>query len=71
MRHQVEAWSHGVRTLGKKSKRHSQSAYASLVVLLQLMCQYLKNTVPIVGTIMVPIEEDLRETLFTTPFVGE
>ena len=33
---QVEAWAHRVRVLGKISQRHPQSAYAGLVMLLQL-----------------------------------
>ena len=54
---QVEAWAHGVRILGKISRRHPQSANAGLVMLLQLEWQYLKSTFPGVGTIMGPIEE--------------
>ena len=33
---QVEAWDHGVIFLGKISRWHPQSAYAGLVILLQL-----------------------------------
>ena len=43
---QVEAWDHGVRVLGKISRRHPQSAYTGLGMLLQLEWQYLQRTVP-------------------------
>ena len=58
---QVEAWAHGVRVLGKISRRHPQSDYAGLGMSLQLEWQYLQRTVPGVGTLMGPIEEALRE----------
>ena len=58
---QVKAWAHRVRVLGKISQRHPQSAYAGLGMLLQLKRQYLQRNVPRVGTLMVPIEEALRE----------
>ena len=38
---QVEAWTHGVRVLGKIAQRHPQSAYAGLGMSLQLEWQYL------------------------------
>ena len=68
---QVEAWAHGVRVLGKLDRRNPQSAYAGLGMLLQLEWKYLQRTVPIVGTLMVPIEEALREKLFPALFRGE
>ena len=68
---QVEAWAHGVRVLGKITRRHPQSAYAGLVMSLQLKWQYLQRTVPGVGTLMGPIEEALREKLFPSLFGGE
>ena len=68
---QVEAWSHGVRVLGKISKRHPQSAYDGLGMPLQLDWNYLQRNVPIVGTLMSPIEEALRETFFPALFGGE
>ena len=48
-----------------------QSVYASLGIPLQLQWQYLKRTVPGVGTLMGPIEEALREKLFPALFRGE
>ena len=38
---------------------------------LQLECNYLKRTVPRVGTLVGPIEEALREKFFSTLFGGE
>ena len=43
---QVEAWAHGVAVLAKIARRHSQSAYASLGMLLQSEWQYLQRTFP-------------------------
>ena len=60
MKPQVEEWAHGVRVLGKISQRNPQLAYAGLGMLLQLEWQYLQNNFPRVGTLMGPIEEDLR-----------
>ena len=71
MRPQVEAWSHGVRTLVIISKRNLQSGYTVLGMLLHLECQYLQITVPGVGTIMVSIEEALRKTFFPSFLLGE
>ena len=68
---QVDAWSHGVRVIGKISQRHPQSAYAGLGVSLQLKWQYLQSTVPGDGTLMGPIKESLRETFFPALFGGE
>ena len=68
---QVEAWAHRVRVLGKISRRQSQTAYAGLGMLLKLKWQYLKRTVPRVGTPMGPIEEALREKIFPALFGGE
>ena len=68
---QVEAWAHGVRFLVKIARRHPQSAYTGLGILLQLEWQYLQRTVPGVGTLMGPIEESLREKLFPALFGGE
>ena len=42
----VEAWSHGVRTLAKTSKRYTQSVYAGLGMSLQIERQYLKKECP-------------------------
>ena len=53
---QVEAWAHAVRVLGQIYRRHPQSDYASLGVLLQLEWQYLQRTIPVFGTLMGPIE---------------
>ena len=36
VKYQVEAWAHGVKVLAKISRRHLQSAYAILGMLLQL-----------------------------------
>ena len=68
---QVEAWSHGVKVLGKTSRQHPQSAYDGLGMSLQLKWQYLQKTVPGVGTLMGSIEEDLRKTIFSALFRGE
>ena len=67
---QVEAWAHGVRVLGKISRRHPQSAYAGLGMSLKLEWQYMQRNVPRVGTLMGPIEEALREKFFPTLFGG-
>ena len=53
---QVEAWYHRIRVLGKIVEQKPQSVYASLGIPLQLQWQYLKRTVPGVGTLMGPIE---------------
>ena len=68
---QVEAWAHRVRILGKIARRHPQSAYAGLGMLLQLEWKYLQRTVPGVGTLMGPIEESLREKLPPALFGGK
>ena len=70
MKPQAEAWAHRVRVLGKISRKHPQSAYAGLGILLQLEWQYLQRTVPGVGTLVGPIEEALREKFFPTLFGG-
>ena len=67
----VEEWAHGVRVLGKISRRHPQPAYAGLVMLLQLEWKYLKRTFPGVGTMMGPIEEALRDNPPPSLFRGE
>ena len=64
----MEASAHGVRVLAKISRRHPQSAYSELGMSLQSEWQYLKRTVPRVGTMMGPIEEALREKLFPALF---
>ena len=43
----------------KIARRHPQSDYAGLGMLLQSEWQYLQMTVPEVGTLMCPIEEAL------------
>ena len=55
VRPQVESWAHGVRFLGKIARRHPQSAYAGLVMPLQLEWQYLQRTFPGFGTLMGPL----------------
>ena len=67
----VEARAHGVRVIDKIARRHPQSAYAGLGMLLQLEWQYLQRTVPGVGNLMGPIEEALREKLSPSLFGGE
>ena len=67
----VEAWSQGVHTQARISKRYTQSAYADLGMSLELKWQYLQRTVPGVGTMIGPIEDALREDLFPTFFGGE
>ena len=50
MRPKVEAWAHGVRTLGQIAKRYPQLAYAELGMFIQLEWQYPQRTVPGVGS---------------------
>ena len=64
---QLEAWVHGVRALGKIAQRRPQLSYDGLGMSLQLDLQYMQTTIPGVGTLMGPIEEDLRETLISSP----
>ena len=49
---QMEAWSQGVKVSSKTAKKHPQSIYSGLRMLLQLKCQYLQSNVPGVGTLM-------------------
>ena len=65
---QVEVWAHGIRVLSKIDWRHPQWSYAGLGMSLQIEWQYLQITVPGVGTLMGPIEEDLREKFFPALF---
>ena len=51
---QVEAWAHRVIFLGKIAQRHPKLAYSGLGMLLQLEWQYLRMTVPGVGTLIGP-----------------
>ena len=55
MRHKVETWAHGVRTLDKIAKRYPQSEYSGLGIFIQLKWQYLQMTVSGVGSLMGPI----------------
>ena len=68
---QKEAWSQWVRVVGKISRGHPHSAYSGLGMPLQLEWQYLKRTVPGVGTLMGLIKESLREKSFPVLFGGE
>ena len=68
---QVETWAHGVRVLGKIARQQPQLDYSGLGMSLLLDWQNLQRTVPIVGTLVGPIEEALREKLFPPLFVGE
>ena len=68
MRPKVEAWSHGVRTIAKISKRYNQSAYAGLGMSIHIKLQYLQRTVPALGTMMGTIEYALRDALFPALF---
>ena len=43
---QVEVWAHGVRVLGKISRRHPHLYYAGLGMSLQIEWQYLQRNVP-------------------------
>ena len=67
----MKEWAHGVRILSIIVKRHPQSAYASLEILIQVEWQYLQRTVPGVGTQMGPIEEGLRDTFLPVLFRGK
>ena len=68
---QVEAWAHGVKVLAKIARRHPQSDYAGLGMLLQSESHYLQRTVPGFSTLMGPIEEALRDKFFPSLFGGE
>ena len=68
---QVEAWTPGVRVLGKIFSQHLQSSYAGLGIPLQLECLYLQRTLPKVITLVGTIEEALREKFFPALFRGE
>ena len=68
---QVEVWAHRVEVLAKIPRRHPQSAYAGLGMLLQSEWQYLQRNVPKVGTLMGPIEEALIEKSPSSLFRGE
>ena len=57
--------------VGRSARRHPQSAYAGLGMLLQSKWQYLQRTVPRVGNLMGPIEETLREKFSPSLFGGE
>ena len=54
MQTQVEAWYHMVSILGKMSMRNPHLEYSGLGMSLHLKWQYLKITVPGVGTLMGP-----------------
>ena len=71
MKPQVEAWAHGVKVLAKISQRHPHLAYTGLEITLQSEWQYLQRTVPKLGTLVGPIEGDLRENFFPSLFGGE
>ena len=60
----VEAWDHRVRILAKIANWYPQLVYVSLGMSLQLEWQYLQRTKPGVGSMMVPIEDALREAFF-------
>ena len=66
----MDKWSHRVKMLAKIARRHPQSAYSGLGILLQSEWQYLQRTVPGVGTLMGPIEEALREKISPSLFGG-
>ena len=55
VRPKVEAWAHGFFTLDKIAKWYPQSTYSCLFMLFHLERQYLKKTVPGVGSMMGPI----------------
>ena len=57
--------------LRQLAKRYPQSAYGVLGISLQLKWQCLQRTVPVVGTLIGPIEDALRETFFPALFGGE
>ena len=71
VRPKVEAWDHMVLTLAKIAKRYPQLAYDGLGMSLQLKWQYLQRTVPGVASLMVPIEDALRQAFFPVLFGGE
>ena len=56
---QVDVWAHRVKVLAKIARRHPQSAYAGLEMLLQLEWQYLLRNAPRVGYLMGLIQEAL------------
>ena len=67
----MKAWAHRVCTIAKRAKWYTQSAYACLEMSLQLDWKYLQRTFHGVGTLMVPINEALREAFFPAIFVVE
>ena len=71
MQLKVEAWDHGVCNLDKIANWYPQLAYAGLGISLQIEWQYLQRTVPEVGSLMGPIEDDLREAFLPALFGGE
>ena len=71
MKPQVEVWAHRIRVLDKITQRHPQSSYSGFGMLLQLKWKYLQRIVPVVGTLMGPIEVALREKIFPALFGGE
>ena len=67
----MEAWDNRVHTIAKISNKYPQLVYNGLGILLQLKCQYLQRTVTGVVTIMDPIEDALRNSIFSAIFGGE
>ena len=71
MKPQVEALDDGVVVLGKIAKKHTQSAYDALGMLLQLEQKCLQKHLSGVGALIGHIEEALREKFFPALFRGE
>ena len=61
---QAEAWSHRVHNLAKIAKLYPQLHCTGLGISIKPEWQYLQRTVPRVRTLMIPIEESIREILF-------
>ena len=68
VRLKVESWAHGVCTLDKTENQYLQLACAGLVMWIQIEWHYLQMNVPGVDTIMVSIEDALREVFFPALF---
>ena len=61
----------GVQAIAKVAKRHPQTDYDGLGMLLQLKWQYLQRNLPVVSAPMEPIDTALKEAFFTALFWGE
>ena len=68
---QVEVWSHGVRLLDKNIPTAPPVGLCRLWYVVANQVSVPAKYCPVVGTLMGPIEEALRETFFPALFWGE